>query len=118
MQLLSRELSTRSIASKIKKRGCITKLSTKRLLKSLDVAEIAWYHMDHTLEGGTPAHEAPDLNEFDVGPFKLHVFSSILRNGLRRDWMWVLTQDKFMKTRRNYGSMHELLESRLQEMII
>jgi hypothetical protein len=88
------------------------------LLKSSNVAEIAWCHMDHTREDGTPAHETLDLNQFHVGPFKLHVFSSILRNGLRRDWIWVLTQDKFMKTTRKCGSMHKLLESRLQEMII
>lgn len=29
----------------------------KRLLKSSNVAEIAWCHMDHTREDGTPAHE-------------------------------------------------------------
>jgi hypothetical protein len=88
------------------------------LSKSPNVVEIAWYHIDHTCEDGTPAHEALDLNQFHVGPFKLQVFSSILRNGLRRDWIWVLTQDKFMKTARKCGSMHELLESKLQEMII
>jgi hypothetical protein len=89
----------------------MAKFSTKRLLKSPNVAKIARYQMDHTCEGGTPTHEALDLNQFHVSPFKLHVFSSILRNGLRRDWIWVLTQ-------RKCGSMHELLESRLQEMII
>jgi hypothetical protein len=118
MQLLPRGLSTRSIALEIKKCGCITKFSMKRLLKSPNVAEIAWYHMDHTREGGTPAHEALDLNQFHVGSLKLHVFSNILRNGLRRDWMWVLTQEKFMKTKRKCGSMHELLELRLEERII
>jgi hypothetical protein len=71
---------------KFKKQGYIAKKLMKKL-KFSNVAEIAWYHMDHTHEDGTPTHETLDLNQFHVGPFKLHVFSSILRNGLRRDWI-------------------------------
>ncbi len=43
-----------------KKRGCIAKFSIKQLLLFPDVVEVAYYHVDHTREDGSPAHGLED----------------------------------------------------------
>jgi hypothetical protein len=43
-----------------KKRKCIAQFSIKQLQLYPDVVEVAYYHMDHTREDGTPAHGPHD----------------------------------------------------------
>jgi hypothetical protein len=42
------------------KRGCVAGFSVKHLEIYPDVAEVAYYHVDHTREDGTPAHGPSD----------------------------------------------------------
>jgi hypothetical protein len=60
-----------------------------RLLKYPNVAKIAWYLMEHTHEDGTPTHGTLIQIQYHAGPSKLHAFLSILRSGLRKDWIKV-----------------------------
>ena len=43
-----------------KKCGCIARFSIKQLLLHPDVAEVAYYHVDHTREDGAPTHGFED----------------------------------------------------------
>ncbi|KAG0593276.1 hypothetical protein KC19_1G317700 [Ceratodon purpureus] len=43
-----------------KKRGCLARFSIKQLLLRPDVAEVAYYQVDHNREDGTPAHGLED----------------------------------------------------------
>jgi len=76
------------------------------LSRYLDVAKVAWYHMEHTCEDGTLTHGALDWIEFDVCHSKLHAFPSILKNGLKKDWIVVLSQNKVIRSTRKCGLMH------------
>jgi hypothetical protein len=78
----------------------------KRLLRYLDATKVAWYHMEHTWEDGTSTMEHLIWIEFHVCHSKLHAFPSILKNGLRKDWIGILSQNKFMKSTRKCGLMH------------
>ncbi len=43
-----------------KKRGCVAKFSIKQLHLYPNVAQVAYYHVDHTREDGSPAHGVDD----------------------------------------------------------
>jgi len=62
--------------------------------------------MEHTCEDGTSTHGALDWIEFHICHSKLHAFPSILKIGLKKDWIGVLSQNKVTKSTRKCGLMH------------
>jgi hypothetical protein len=80
MQLWSKRLPPWSIALEIKQIwDYIAKFLVKRLLRYLDVAKVAWYHMEHTCEDGTSSHGALDLDRISRMSFQAPCISKHLK---------------------------------------